>query len=886
MPSNNIPLQAFNRGIVSKLALARTDIDRIALSAEVQTNWMPRVLGSMMLRPGLQYLGQTRSNLKAKFLKFIFATDDTALIELTNGAMRVWDDDSLVTRTSVTTTITNGGFNSDLSGWTVADESGASTVWSDFGARLKGTGFNSAILRQQVTVSGSNVNKQHSVRIVVPREAVTIRIGSSVGADDYISESPLSEGTHSLAFVPSGNFHIQFSSRAIYSLYVRSVAIEASGVMSIPTPWTESDLINVRYDQSGDVIFVACKGVQQRKIERRSNNSWSVVVYAPADGPFKIENVTSVRLSASAISGDITVTSSSPVFRPSHSGALFRLESTGQAAASLLSGEGQFTDPIRVTGIDASRNLIIVKTRSGDGPWSGTLTLQRSVSEPGAWVDVTTYDTTNGTITYNDALTNQIIYYRVGFKAGNWTSGSINVALQFSGGSRSGVIRITSVMSETLVAASVLSQLGSTSSTDLWSEGAWSGRSGWPTSVALYEGRLWWAGGNGFWGSVSDAFSSFDGDTEGDSGLIAGTIGSGPVDTVNWMMPLLRLILGTQGAEASLRSSSFDEPLTPTNFGIKYPSTQGSSSVAALKVDSSAIFVQRGGARVFELNYDPGIYDYASSDMMSLCPEVGLPSIITIGYQRQPDTRIHCVRSDGIVAVQVFDKNEDVKCWVLVETDGIVEEAISIPGNVEDQVYYVVNRNGNRCLEKWAQEAECRGGQLSKLADSFISYSGGPITELSGLNHLEGRSVVVWADGFDIGELTVTGGKISLSSAKSNVTAGLGYKAKFKSTKLAYSAGMGTALTQRKRVERVGLILADTHAQGIQYGPDFNYLDDMPREERGEFVADGKIWDAYDNDAIEFPGEWDTDSRICIQASAPRPATVLAAIIGLTTHDK
>lgn len=155
-------------------------------------------------------------------------------------------------------------------------------------------------------------------------------------------------------------------------------------------------------------------------------------------------------------------------------------------------------------------------------------------------------------------------------------------------------------------------------------------------------------------------------------------------------MPLLRLILGTQGAEASLRSSSFDEPLTPTNFGIKYPSTQGSSSVAALKVDSSAIFVQRGGARVFELNYDPGIYDYASSDMMELMSGSWASINHYYQYQRQPDTRIHCVRSDGIVVVQVFDKNEDVKCWVLVETDGRVEEAISLPGEVEDQVYYVV----------------------------------------------------------------------------------------------------------------------------------------------------------------------------------------------------
>lgn len=57
MPRNNVPLLAFNRGIISPLALARTDIERLALSAEVQTNWMPRLLSSMMLRPGLGYIG-------------------------------------------------------------------------------------------------------------------------------------------------------------------------------------------------------------------------------------------------------------------------------------------------------------------------------------------------------------------------------------------------------------------------------------------------------------------------------------------------------------------------------------------------------------------------------------------------------------------------------------------------------------------------------------------------------------------------------------------------------------------------------------------------------------------------------------------------------------
>ncbi|WP_323994704.1 phage tail protein [Aeromonas hydrophila] len=887
MPRNNVPLQAFNRGIISPLALARTDIERVALSAEIQTNWMPRTLGSMMLRPGLGFIGRTKGDNKATFLKFIFSTTDTALIELTGNLMRVWKDDAPLSRPAVSSAVVNGGFDTDLTGWTSADEASASSSWVSGGyMQLLGTGFNSAIRRQQVTVSPTDASKVHALRISVTRGPITLRVGTTAGDDDYVSETSLSTGVHSITLTPSGNFFIQFSSRLNYPVLINSVEIESSGVMELPTPWDEVDLPLVRYDQSGDVIFAACKGKQQQRIERRSSGSWSVVSYETQDGPFMIENVSGIRLTPSGISGSITLSSSSQLFRSGHVGALFRLTSTGQTVQSLLSGPDQFTDFIKVTGIGNNRAFNISKMQQGSGPWVGTLTLQRSVSEPGAWVDVQTYSVSSGSESYNDGLDNSTIYYRIGFKTADYTSGVISTSLTFAGGSRQGVVRITGITSSTSAQAIVLSSLGGTGGTEVWSEGDWSGRRGWPTAVAFYEGRLWWAGITKFWGSVSDAFNSFDDNTEGDSGPISGAIGSGPVDTINWLMPLLRMIIGTQGAEASLRSSSFDEPLTPTNFGVKYPSTQGSAGVAAVKVDSSAIFVQRSGSRVYELSYDSGVYDYASTDMMTLCPEIGMPSITDIDSQRQPDTRIHCVRGDGKVAIQVFDKVENVRCWVLFETDGIVEDVVTLPGDIEDRVYYLVNRDGKRCLERWAKEHDCLGGQLCKLADSHITYSGSPTTSITGLSHLEGKSVVVWADGFDVGEHAVSSGSITLSVAASNVVVGLGYSAPYRSSKLAYSAGMGTALTQRKKVSRVGLILNNTHAQGLMIGPDFDTMDDMPREENGEFVPDGKIWDQYDKDAIEFPGYWDTDSRMCLMAKAPRPVTVLAAIIGIETNDK
>src|SRR5689334_7339941 len=123
-------LYAFNRGIVSPIGIARTDQKRIAMSAETMTNWIPRVLGSMSLRPGLQYLGSTASNAAARYIPFIFATDDTALVEFTDSTMRVWIDDILLSRSSVSTAVTNGTFAADISSWTDGSDSGGSISWN------------------------------------------------------------------------------------------------------------------------------------------------------------------------------------------------------------------------------------------------------------------------------------------------------------------------------------------------------------------------------------------------------------------------------------------------------------------------------------------------------------------------------------------------------------------------------------------------------------------------------------------------------------------------------------------------------------------------------------------------------------------------------------
>jgi hypothetical protein len=897
MAETNPAFFAFNRGLANPLFFGRADIDRYALSAEEQTNFMPSVLGPMSLRPGLGYKYATYNNAKAFNVPFIFATSDLATLEFTDTNMRVVIDDVPLTRVAVSSAVTNGTFNTDLTGWTDEDQAGTTSVWATGGyMSLVGNGSNSARRRQQVTVAGGDQNKEHALRVVIHRGPVVLRVGSTAGGDDYITQTSLGTGTHSLAFTPTGDFHIELSSSLKYATLVDSIAVESAGVVVIPSPYLEADLSLIRYDQSADVIFIACRGYQQRKIERRATRSWSLVLYEPINGPFRAINTSSIRLTPSAISGDITLTANNSFFRTTHVGALFRLASQGQTVSLTASGEDQFTGDIRVIGVGSARSFTINIVVTG---WTGTITLQRSLTEPGSWADVASY-TTNTSTSFSDGLDNQIAYYRIGVKTGGYTAGTADIQLTFASGSIEGVARVTGFTSSTSVTASVVKDLGGTTSTVDWYEGAWSARRGYPSAVTFYEGRLWWAGKTFVWGSESDGFESFDDSIEGDSQPVSRTIGSGPVDDINWLLPLQRLILGTDGAEKSARSTSFDEPLTNANFNIKNASTLGSNEVSAVVIDNTGLFVYRSGGQIYQMVFDSSSVtslDYASDEITLYAePFNGTEKVVRMAVQRAPDTRVHCVTNLGNVYVYVLLKEQKIQAWIKVNTDGFVEDAIVLPSATgrEDAVYYTVRRtiNGNtvRYQERWAEESECEGGLLNKQADSFVVYDSTATTTITGLGHLEGEEVIVWADGKDVGTKTVASGSITLSTAASKVVVGLHYRGRFKSVKLAFlptkngPLSLPAGLLQRKMVAQIGFMLRNTHYQGIKYGKDFDTMDDLPLVYKGETTAADTIYEDYDTDVSEFRGGWDTDNRICFEANAPRPCTVQLALINMEVN--
>lgn len=782
-----------------------------------------------------------------------------------------------------------------------------------------------AKIKKRVVVSDTGT--EHSLAIRVTRGPVTLRVGSSDGDDDYIRETSLATGYHNLAFTPDTTyFYVTLQTSAAVNRTVGSCEIGDSGTVELTTQWGANDIDDIRYDQSADVVYVDCDGVRPQKIERRgTGRSWSVVEYAPNRGPFLSAASSSAKMSVSHFYGNTLLNSDIPFFTSDHTGALMRIFHDGQSGQWRLGAKDAYTDPIEMTGIsdtgtpgnDSERRIVFSVT----GTWAGTITIERSIDGkdigfktlPSSFTSAT--DTGTFTKTIDDPDDNLKVWYRA--KITSYTSGVAVVDVTYGGGGITGIARITDYQSNTQVGIEVISRFSDTGPSTNWQQGYWSDARGYPTAVALHGGRLAHAQGGSLFMSVADDYENFDESTLGDAGPVIRTLGSGPVDNIYALVSLLRLIIHTAGAEITLRSSSLDEPVTPTNSSAGTFSTNGSAPLRAVKMDQRGIFIQRSRQRVFMVGagQQSSFGDYEAFELTLLVPDLLTAGVTSIAIQRQPDTRIHCVLGDGTVAILTYEPQEEVVCWTTWSTDGDVERAMILPGAGEDAVYYHIRRtiNGStkRFLEKWAKDSECQGDTgLSWIMDCASSYTdtGRTLTLTDIATHLPNEMVVVWGSldtgttphvdlSPDTGTLdfsqrlwTVdTGGDIALTGLTDGLhhaVAGLPYMADWRSSKLAYGAQAGTALAQVKRVAQSALALYNTHANGLFVGDDTGKLDPLPKVIEGAVVDPDYIFPTLDKVASPTPGTHKTDPRLHIRGKAPRPATVLAAIPSVQTNER
>lgn len=896
-------LFALNGGAVSPMALGRTDLARMRITAETFHNCFPKVIGPLQFRPGFAYEGSTLADGVARHLPFIFSAEDTALIELSDTRVRpIIGGSSIVRPNRVGGQLTNGDFSTAGLGWGLSFADINTSVSGALVLRCTARGV-TARADTNFGINPADVGKEHGMRIIITRGSVRFKLGTTQFGQDLIAETELGPGVHSLAFTPPGTSGwATFTTQSETQVVIDSCLIEDGGEMTLASPWTASQLFDVRYVQSGDVIFAVHPAHQPRRIERRGPRSWSVTQHVIDNGPWKGKTA-NVSLDPSVAIGNGILTANADFFTVNHVGALFELTHTETRVNVALAGDDCYSDWVRVSGYstdgagNGSEERSVYCSRNGT--WNGTITEYFADTEDGPWRAAIANNDNNASYVRQPGKDGQIVYMRMGFGPTGHNSGTCTVGLITKGVGGVGVLRVTNFISSTQVRYEVVSRLHSGAKTNNWREGLWSPQQGWPSAVEIYEGRLWFGSADKLAGSASDDFVTFYEDDPTDASPVVRSVASGPVNRVQWLLGLSRLLVGTSGAEGSARSSSFDEPITPTNFSIKDASSIGSAPVQAIKVDRSGVFVNRSSKRAHLMSYSIDAQDYNSTELSRYNPFILEAGVKVMAVQRQPDTRVWFVLNNGSAAVLTYEQAEDVLAWSTLQTDGVILDVTVLPNVEGDDVYIIVARviNGVAKVyrERLAYEQNAMGGSSNRMADSYKAVTIAATTAVTGLSHLEAKQVVVWqgssplldANG-DPQLFTVAAGQVTLPAAYTGtVVVGLPYEGLFESSKLAYAASQsGSAVTQRKIINRVSPLLYQTHSRAVLFGQDFTNMDPVPRDYRGVDLGLNTHLPDYDADGFSLPGSWSTDSRLCMKFRAPLPATVMGVVLEMEGHER
>jgi hypothetical protein len=156
-----------------------------------------------------------------------------------------------------------------------------------------------------------------------------------------------------------------------------------------------------------------------------------------------------------------------------------------------------------------------------------------------------------------------------------------------------------------------------------------------------------------------------------------------------------------------------------------------------------------------------------------------------------------------------------------------------------------------------------------------------PVTTVSGLGHLEGKTVKILADGNVMADQVVTNGMVTLETACTRIIIGLGYQAQFETLDLEIEGG-GSVQGKRKKLSELNIKVQNT--RGIKFGPAFNQLTEV--KQRGPTVPMGTAIPLTTGQFnVVMDPSWNEKGRICIQQDYPLPATILSVAPDVVVGD-
>jgi len=829
----------FSGGEISPNFQGRVDSPRYRTGLDLCKNWIPTPQGSLVRRPGTQFVSQTKfTNKNTRVVAFRFSSTQNYIIEFGHLYCRFYKDNQLLYE-------------------------GAKNI--------------TGITRANPAVVTSNAH------------------GYSNGDRVYITGvggmTQVNDLNYTVAGVTANTYQLQGIDSSAYSAYT------AGGVSyrlyEVVTPYDSADIYNLKFCQSADSLFIVHPSYQPRYLARAGDTSWTLNLISFLDGPYLDLNTTATTINPSGTTGSITLTASAALFASTDVGRVVRIISGTNWAWLRITA---FTDSTHVTALVSGS----VATTVGAtvtwrlGLWSTTtgwpvcivfhedrLWLFGSDARPQGANGSVTGDyfnhaptQTNGDVVATNAISVVINAYEIN-RIRNAISDKQGLQVFTSGTEfllNSGTTGAP--MTPTNLSAKQQSAYGCANTIPV--------RIGNASIYIQNTGRIV---REMLWDFYGDSFKSTDITllaehiTRGTiissgtyvTGIVEMAVAKTPYPII-WCARADGVLVGlTYSRDQELKAGWHQHELG--GYGDPNGGPPQISSVAVIP-SSDGTFDQLW--LVAERYINGGVVQYVES--MSAFFEKGdyehNAHFLDAHGQLQPTNEIIAI-TQANPAVMTLSATPGVSTgnrFSLGEIFGMTElnDKVFVAGTVAGNTVVLKNPDGSN-VDSTAYDQYFGGGVVCRQ-----------YTFITGVSWLNGETITVFGDnGVQTGPCGAN--TLFLNEAAGFIVFGFPYNSDFRLLRSDSGAADGTALAKTRRANRVGILVNQT--QALKFGYSLDDLHTVVMRTAQDNLGFGPP--LFDGIVSEIANQdYDFDGQICFRVSDPYPASVLAISMQLTVEDR
>lgn len=236
MSLTNIAIANFAAGELSPKVRSRFNLPIYFNGSERMQNFIAETQGPARFRTGTRFVNHTRLNKVARFIPFQFNDEQSYMLEFTDTYMRIFKDEGFITNTA-----------QNITGITQANPG-------------------------VVTITAHGYSNGDEIYI----SSVTGM--TEVNSKTFLAAN-VTANTFELTDVDGNNVDT-----TSHTAYVSGGT--GASIVEITTPYVEADLFELKFDQNADTMYITHKNYEPCKLTRSSHTSWTLALFTRTSDPF------------------------------------------------------------------------------------------------------------------------------------------------------------------------------------------------------------------------------------------------------------------------------------------------------------------------------------------------------------------------------------------------------------------------------------------------------------------------------------------------------------------------------------------------------------------------------------------------------------------------